>query len=253
MLEGLAEQVIVVTGSGKGLGRAIADDIAANGGRVVHVVRSEEAAAELQDAFGDEAAIILGDVNDTPVPDLAMETALNRWGRLDGLVNNAGVISPIGRIADVDPDEWGYSIATNLVAPYRLVASFIRAAGDGGTRRIVNVSSGAAHRPIEGWSAYCAGKAGLAMLTRQTQLEYGSAGILSFGLIPGLVDTDMQGAIRASGINEVSQLPREALRPASEPARVATFLLSGAGDALAGREIDIRDASLRQRLELPPL
>ncbi|WP_342642236.1 SDR family NAD(P)-dependent oxidoreductase [Rhodoligotrophos ferricapiens] len=253
MLEGLAEQVVIVTGSGKGLGRAIADDIAAHGGHVVHVVRSEDAAVSIEEAFGEEAAIVLGDVNDGPAADLAIEMAFNRWGRLDGLVNNAGVIAPIGRLTDVDPDDWGYSIATNLVAPYRFIASFIRAVTDQSPRRIVNISSGAAHRPIEGWGAYCAGKAGLAMLTRATQLEYGSQGILSFGLIPGLVDTDMQGTIRASGINEVSRLPREALRPASEPARAATYLLSGSGDDLAGREVEIRDATLRERMGLPAL
>jgi NAD(P)-dependent dehydrogenase (short-subunit alcohol dehydrogenase family) len=121
----------------------------------------------------------------------------------------------------------------------------------GGT--IVNISSGAAHRPQEGWSAYCAGKAGLAMLTRSIHLEYGTQGIRIFGFAPGVVDTDMQVAIRASGINPVSKLPRESLAPASEPARAIAWLCTPAADALAGQELDVRNPDLRAAVGLPPI
>jgi NAD(P)-dependent dehydrogenase (short-subunit alcohol dehydrogenase family) len=116
----------------------------------------------------------------------------------------------------------------------------------------VNVSSGAASQALEGWSAYCAGKAALAMLTRSVHIEHGTEA-LAFGFIPGLVDTDMQATIRSSGINRVSQLPRSALRPVEEPAKALTYLLSGAGDDLAGGDIDIRNAQFRERVGLPAL
>jgi NAD(P)-dependent dehydrogenase (short-subunit alcohol dehydrogenase family) len=73
---------------------------------------------------------------------------------------------------------------------------------------VINISSGAAHRALEGWSAYCCAKAGFAMLTTALALETTRSGVRVFGLAPGVVDTDMQVTIRASGINRVSQIPR---------------------------------------------
>lgn len=253
MEDSLSGQVFVITGSGKGLGYAIADELHRAGATLAHVVRSDSAADLVQQQFGERSIVIVGDVTDPAIAGTVIRATLETFGRIDGLVNNAGVIQPIGPMSEVDDESWALSIHTNLIAPYRLTAALLRAPSQGETRRIVNISSGAAHRPLDGWSAYCAGKAGLAMLTRSTQLEFGSRGILCFGLIPGLVDTDMQETIRQSAFNEVSHIPRAYLRPASEPARFAAFLLSGEGDGLAGQEVDIRDASLRQRLGLPPL
>ena len=130
--------------------------------------------------------------------------------------------------------------SARLAFAARAVLPAMAAAGRG---RIINLSSGAAHRPLEGWSAYCAAKAGLAMLTRSLQLEYGEYGIRSFGFSPGVVDTGMQAEIRASGINPVSRLPRESLAPADEPATGIVYLCAAASDALAGQEfIDAREA-----------
>ncbi len=91
------------------------------------------------------------------------------------------------------------------------------------------------------------------MLTRSVHMEYGGQGIRVFGFAPGVVDTDMQGAIRASGINPVSKLPRESLAPAAEPARAVAWLCTPAADVLAGQELDIRAPDLRAAAGLPPL
>jgi NAD(P)-dependent dehydrogenase (short-subunit alcohol dehydrogenase family) len=169
---------------------------------------------------------------------------------LDALVNNAGVIEPIGPLAETNPHAWELSLQTNLLAPYRFIREFLALTSGGSKRRIVNVSSGAASQALEGWSAYCAGKAALAMLTRSVHAEYG-ANALAFGFIPGLVDTDMQATIRSSGINRVSQVPRSALRPTEEPASAVAYLLSGRADDLAGGDVDIRNPEFRQRVGLP--
>ena len=95
-------------------------------------------------------------------------------------------------------------------------------AGGGGS--IVNVSSGAAYRPLEGWSAYCAGKAGLAMLTRAIALETAGKGIRVFGFSPGTIDTEMQVKIRASGMNVISQIPRADLSPVEHAVRGLVYL-----------------------------
>ena len=91
------------------------------------------------------------------------------------------------------------------------------------------------------------------MLTKCAQLEYGPQGMLSFNLIPGLIDTDMQASVRASGVNEVSQIPKTILRPPEEPARGIAYLLSGDADDLAGNDVDIRDPGFRTRAGLPLL
>lgn len=253
MTENARGPVVIITGAGKGLGKAIAGEIVKGGGRVVLVVRGENSAAALADAFGAKAQVVTSDVTVAGAAEAAIEAGLARWGKVDGLVNNAGLIDPIARIADGDPAHWEAAIAANLLAPYRFTRAFLAQAPKTSARRIVNISSGAAHMPLEGWSAYCAGKAGLAMLTRATGLEYRAENVFAFGLLPGVFDTDMQATIRASGVNEVSRLPRTALRPPEEPARAAAYLLSGAADDLSGGEVDIRDAGFRGRVGLPAL
>lgn len=167
-------------------------------------------------------------------------------------MNNAGVIEPIAPLAKTDIPAWELSIQINLLAPYRFIRGLLALPSDGSKRRMVNVSSGAASQALEGWSAYCAGKAALAMLTRSVHAEHGSD-VVAFSFIPGLVDTDMQATIRSSGINRVSQLPRSVLRPVEEPAAGIAYLLSGAADDLAGGDIDIRNPQFRERAGLPAL
>ena len=127
----------------------------------------------------------------------------------------------------------------------RAVLDGMLAAG-GGT--IVNVSSGAAHRPLEGWSAYCAGKAGLAMVTRSIQLE--TPGIRVFGFSPGTIDTDMQVKIRASGMNMISQIPRANLSPVEHAVRGLVYLCDPASDDLLGQDVSMRDEAFRKRIGL---
>lgn len=244
--------VIVVTGASKGVGLAIARRLVADASRPVLVVRSHEAADLLRREFEDAAVVVKVDVSEPGAAEQALRAGMERWGRIDGLVNNAGVIEPIGLLAETDPASWELSIRTNLLAPYRFTRELITRLPGGHKARIVNISSGAASQALEGWSAYCAGKAALSMLTRSVHLEYGTR-VLAFSLIPGLVDTDMQATIRTSGVNKVSQLPRSSLRPAEEPAAAAAYLLLGEGDDLAGSDVEIRDPLFRTRAGLRPL
>jgi NAD(P)-dependent dehydrogenase (short-subunit alcohol dehydrogenase family) len=116
---------------------------------------------------------------------------------------------------------------------------------------IIDVSSGAAHRPMEGWGAYCSAKAGLAMLTEAIELESGTSAIRVFGLSPGVIDTDMQVAVRASGINRVSRILRADLAPVDHPAAAILYLCTAAADDLAGREVSLADQEFRRRVGLP--
>jgi 3-oxoacyl-[acyl-carrier protein] reductase len=165
-------------------------------------------------------------------------------------VVNAGVIEPIASIADSDPAAWARNVDINLTGAYHAIRAVLPGmlAAGGGT--IVNVSSGAAIRPLEGWSAYCSAKAGLHMLTRAVALETAGKGIRVFGFQPGTTDTDMQVLIRASGVNPVSQIPREKLTPVALPARSIVYLCTSAADDLNGQEFSLNDVSFRARLEL---
>jgi 3-oxoacyl-[acyl-carrier protein] reductase len=116
----------------------------------------------------------------------------------------------------------------------------------GGT--VINVSSGAAHRALEGWAAYCSGKAGDVderNRARNRQVRYSV-----FGLSPGVIDTDMQGQIRASGINRISRIPRAELAPAEHPARAIVYLCTEAADDLVGSESSLLDPEFRRRIGL---
>jgi 3-oxoacyl-[acyl-carrier protein] reductase len=173
-----------------------------------------------------------------------------RYGKIDALINNAGVVEPIAVTAESDATVWARSIEINLVGAYHAIRAVLppMLAAGGGT--IVNLSSGAAHNPLEGWSAYCSAKAGLAMLTRAIALEYAPRGIRVFGFQPGTTDTDMQVLIRASGINPISKIPRENLTPVAHPAAAIVYLCTSAADDLAGKDFSLRDEAFRQRLHL---
>ncbi len=244
----LSGKTALVTGGNRGIGLATVRALAKAGAEVHFTARSAANIAAAQRDLGEIAATgHLANMTDR----IAMATVLDQG--FDILVNNAAVISPIGRILDISAEDWASSIDINLTAAFhatqRALAHMV--ANGGGT--IVNISSGAAHRPQEGWSAYCAGKAGLAMLTRSVHLEYGDQGIRIFGFAPGVVDTDMQVSIRASGINPVSKLPRESLAPAHEPAQAIAWLCTPAAEALAGQELDVRSPDLRAAAGLPAL
>jgi NAD(P)-dependent dehydrogenase (short-subunit alcohol dehydrogenase family) len=243
----LSGKTALVTGGNRGIGYAAVRELARAGAQVTFTARSE---ANVAAAMEELAGAAQGRVCD--VTDRAGMAALIDEG-FDILVNNAGVIGPIGRIGDVSVEDWARNIETNLVAAFHAIQVAVPGMVNRGGGTIVNLSSGAAHRPMEGWSAYCAGKAGLSMVTRCVHEEWGGHGIRAFGFAPGVVDTDMQGSIRASGINPVSQLPRSALAPAEQPAWGIAWLCTPEADGLVGRELDIRTDPFRSAAGLGPL
>lgn len=196
----LQGQVAIVTGSGRGIGAAIAERLAMAGANVVLNARSEEeveaVAARLRAARA-RAIAVPGDITEPEIVEEIVESALDQFGRVDILVNNAAVIWPIDEIVDADPDEWAYNIATNLIAPFYLVRNVLPLMVDQGYGRILNVSSVAAISPVAGASAYCAAKAGLDMFTRTLALEIRDRGVTANTLYPGMVDTAMQEDIRS--------------------------------------------------------
>jgi len=249
----LAGKVIIVTGASRGIGAAAAAALARAG---AHLMLTARSAAQL-DAVGQSIARDGGtvaaaacDVSDWASVQRLADDTQRRFGKIDALINNAGVIEPIATTGASDPAAWARNIQINLVGAYHAIRAVLPpmiAAGEG---TIVNVSSGAAHNPLEGWSAYCSAKAGLAMLTRAVAQEHAAQGIRVFGFQPGTTDTDMQVIIRASGVNPISKIPRENLTPVAHPAAAIVYLCTGGADDLAGKEFSLRDEAFRSRLTL---
>ena len=243
-------RVVVITGASRGIGAAAAQVFAGAGAKVALLARSGPEIEELATGIGEDALALRCDVSDAASVANATAAVLARWGRIDVLINNAGVIAPIARISDADISEWGRAVDINLKGVFhgmRAVIPIMRQQGEG---TILTVSSGAAHNPLEGWSAYCASKAGAAMLTRAAHLEEAPAGLRIMGLSPGTVATEMQVAIRASGINPVSQLDPARHIPADWPARALLWMCSAAADGWLGEEISLRDQAVLRAVGL---
>lgn len=243
-------KVVAITGASRGIGAAAARVFAASGARVALIARTGHDIAALAEEIGHGAMAITCDVADWVSVQAAAQTVQARCGRLDVWIGNAGVIDPIARITDADPAEWARSIQINLTGVFngmRAAIPLMKAQG-GGT--VITVSSGAAHNPLEGWSAYCAGKAGAAMLTRAAHLEEAAHGLRIMGLSPGTVATEMQVKIKASGINPVSQLDPAVHIPADWPARALLWMCGTEADDYLGQEISLRDEGIRARVGL---
>jgi 3-oxoacyl-[acyl-carrier protein] reductase len=252
-MQNLAGKTVIVTGASRGIGAEAALALGAAGASVMLAARGAaqiEANAQRINAAGGKAAAMECDVSDYAACQRIVQETTRRFGPPDVLVNNAGVIEPIGTVATADPAEWARSIQINLIGAYYIIRAVLPGMLERGHGDIVNISSGAALRPQEAWSAYCAGKAGLAMLTRSIDLEHRAAGIRVFGFQPGTTDTDMQVLIRASGINPISKIPREQLTPVAHPARAIIYLCTKDADDLAGKEFSLRDEDFRRRIGL---
>ena len=247
---GLQGKIALVTGASRGLGEGVARALARDGAKVMLLARDGDLAQRVAGeivADGGTAEALACDVSDYPSVERAVADTRQRLGGLDILVNNAGVIEPIAEIAASDPAIWARSIQINLIGAYYVVRAVLDGMLQGGGT-IINVSSGAAYRPLEGWSSYCSAKAGLAMLTRSLVLE--TTGVRLFGFSPGTIDTDMQVKIRASGLNQVSQIPRANLSPVEHAVRGLLYLCNDGSDDLVGQDVSMRDDAFRKRIGL---
>ncbi len=239
---------VLITGASRGIGAATARIFAEAGARLVLMARTPGRLDGLARELG--ALAHTGDVADYADMAAAVALAQDRHGALDVLIGNAGVITPISPLATSDPAEWAQAITINLTGVYngmRAAMPVMQAAGAG---TILTVSSGAAHRPVDGWSAYCASKAGAAMLTASADLEGRGHGLRAIGLSPGTVATDMQRDVKDSGIGPISQLDWSEHIPADWPARALLWMCGPDADAHLGGEISLRDPAMRAAIGL---
>ena len=252
---GHARLPVLITGANRGLGSVAARLFAGAGYPVALLGRDPDAcervAAGIR-ANGGTAIAVRCDIADTASVQAAVRQVVQSLGGIGVVVNNAGIIGPIARLLDADPVEWAHNISTNLIGQFHVLRYAVPHLSRGGA--VINVISGAATAPLEGWGAYCAAKAGSAMLGRILDLEEAAPRqIRVFNFAPGMIDTDMQGEIRVSGLNPISRIPRHELRSPEEPARIMLWLVQGDSQGLAGQSVNARDADIRSRVGLPAL
>jgi len=243
-------KTVLITGASRGIGAEAGRVFADAGANVILLARSAGAVAALAEEIGPQAVALGADVSRYADMEAAVQTALDRFGGLDVLIGNAGVIEPIAHLAEADPEDWGHVIDINLKGVFhgmRAALPVMRKAGGGS---ILTISSGAAHNALEGWSHYCASKAGAAMLTACLDKEERGHGIRAMGLSPGTVATQMQREIKASGINPVSQLDWSDHIPPDWPARALLWMCSPDADDFLGTEISLREDLIRKRVGL---
>lgn len=243
-------KTVMITGASRGIGAETARVFAQAGANVVLLARSQDALSDLVGEIGDKAIAIPCNVARYGEMSSAVATAQSAFGSLDVLINNAGVIEPISRLADVDPADWGQVIDINLKGVFNGIHAVLPAMREAGGGSILTISSGAAHGAIEGWSHYCASKAAVNMLNRCLDKEEAEHGIRAIGLSPGTVATQMQREIKASGINPVSKLAWEDHIPADWPARCLLWMCSAEADRFKGDEISLRDEDIRRAVGL---
>jgi NADP-dependent 3-hydroxy acid dehydrogenase YdfG len=244
----LAGKVVLITGASRGIGAEAVRAFVAAGAQVGMAARSTVALEALAQETG--ALPLACDVADSGAVAAAVAEMQARFGRLDVLINNAGVIEPIAPLAEAAPEDFGVLIDINLKGVFHGMRAALPAMIAQGAGTIITVGSGAAHNALEGWGAYCASKAGALMLTRVADLEARGRGVRVMSLSPGTVATEMQRTIRDSGVNAVSRLDWSAHIPPDWPARALVWMCTPDADEWVGREVSLRDTAIRARLGL---
>jgi NAD(P)-dependent dehydrogenase (short-subunit alcohol dehydrogenase family) len=239
-------RVALVTGAGRGIGKAIALALSDAGASVVVCARSQDeisgTAAEIAERHGRPLAIRADVSNRHQVEKMVAQVEAD-MGRVDLLVNNAGSGGTVGPLAEIDPDEWWHTLEVNLRGPLycsRAVLPGMLARGDG---RIVNVASGAGLVPKPMLSAYAVSKAALIRLSENLAVETRPYGVQVFAIFPGLVRTAM---IEALSVDETSvkqdfaaSFASGADVPPEKAGRLVAYLASGRADALTGRFVHV--------------
>jgi len=241
--QNLQGQVALVTGASRGIGRAIATELARQGARVVGTATTEAGAAAITEylaALGPEAgrgAVL--NVNDAEASVALVEQVQKEFGSLSILVNNAGVTQDQLAMRMKD-EEWDSVIATNLTAVGRLSRAVLRGMMKARTGRIINITSVVGEAGNPGQMNYAAAKAGVAGMSRALAREIGSRNITVNCVAPGFIDTDMTKALNEQQSAAIlQQIPLARLGAAEEVAYAVAFLASAQAAYITGTTLNV--------------
>jgi 3-oxoacyl-[acyl-carrier protein] reductase len=248
---GLADRVFILTGASRGLGFATAQALVADGARVVISSRSADAIAEAVDDLGGDgyAAGVVADLTDRDTPRELVDTATERFGRLDGALISVGGPTR-GTAAEMTDEQWRNAFETVFLGSVRAARTFASALPEGGA--IALVLSTSAKTPIEGLGLSNGLRPGLAMAAKDMADEYAPRGIRVVSLLPGRIMTDRNkelfaatGDAAAAAADAAASIPLRRLGEPAEFGRVAAFVLSPAASYLTGVAIPVDGGALR--------
>ena len=243
----LAGRVALVTGAARGLGRAAAAErLLADGARVAVNVRRREQGEALVRDLGADVLVLLGDVSVASDVETFVAAILERFGRLDILVNNAAAAYST-RFAEITEEEWRRALDVNLTAPFLCTRAALPAMKAQGYGRVINLSSTAGKSVSTlGGAHYTASKAGLLGLTRASAKELGPFGITVNAVCPGLIDTELtrEHATGDELAAHARSFPIPRLGTAAEVADLIALLASEAAGYITGASLDINGGDL---------
>jgi NAD(P)-dependent dehydrogenase (short-subunit alcohol dehydrogenase family) len=253
----LKDRTAVVTGGGRGLGRAAALALAQEGANVTVAARTvteiERVAEEIR-ALGRRALAIQTDVSDADAVKAMVSETVDQFGTVDILVNCAGVIGPIGLVSQIEAEEWERTISVNLTGTFLCCQAALGPMMAQKKGKIVNVSSGIGTRVYPRFTAYGVSKAGVNYLTRNLAAEVQEFNIDVNAMNPSVTETQMQEEIRAVPLEFIGQQhfdrfhglwEKGQLYPPEEPARLILFLASPASDGLTGQYLSFSDEKVK--------
>jgi len=239
----LADRVVLVTGSSRGIGAEVAVKAAAEGARVAvhyhHAGDAGEATLARLRNLGAEAEGFAADVGIGDQAEGLVTRVIERFGRIDALVNNAG-LTQVGPFLDIDPAEWDSVIATDLTAAFHTTRAALPSMLERGSGAIVNVASRLGQMGVAETAAYSAAKAGLIGLTRSLAREFGPRGIRINAVAPGVTITEMTTDLVESeeGRRRLRDMALGRFGRADEVADAVIFLLSDASSLFLGQTLN---------------
>jgi len=251
----LAGQVTIVTGGGRGIGRAIALRFAREGSAILLAARTQKeidaVAAELK-AQGHKAAAIAADVSHEAGCQAVADAARNQFSRIDILVNNAGILGPVKAVEEISPKEWDEVIAVNLRGPFLLSRLVLEEMYQRGSGAIINISSVAAKGAFLWNSPYAASKAGLVGFTRTLAAEAARKGVRVNAICPGPVpETEMSQNLGKALADRLHADPDALFKgflerilqgkpqTTADVADAALFLVSSQSAAITGQTLNV--------------
>jgi meso-butanediol dehydrogenase / (S,S)-butanediol dehydrogenase / diacetyl reductase len=248
----LDKKVALITGGGEGIGAAIAERFVAEGAKVCITGRRKEVLDKMAESLPAGAVITCsGDVSNYEDAKRMVATTVGFGGKIDVLVNNAGINMPSGAITNVDTDNWKKVIEINLMGPFLVMKEAIPHMMKLGRGSIINISSVGGLHCVPGFSAYCTSKAGLIMLTRQAALDYGPYNVRCNVVCPGGISTPMNKEalgpvtdllgidLEGARALQSSDVPLGRMAEPSEIAGICSFLASDDSSFMTGANLVI--------------
>lgn len=235
VLEG---KVALVTGASRGIGRAIAEQLAALGAKVIGTATSEKGAQAISDYLGAGQGLVLDVANPESI-DQCLETIKNQFGEIDILVNNAGITRD-NLLMRMKDDEWFDIMQTNLTSVFRLSKAVLRSMMKKRFGRIITIGSVVGSMGNAGQTNYAAAKAGVLGFTKSLAKEVASRGITVNAVAPGFIDTDMTKELSDEQKEAIfSQVPANRLGQPEEIAATVAFLASNQAAYITGETIHV--------------